>query len=80
MFTIPLPTVDDIKTIIIKSKGKNAVGHDQISMKMFKKTVNIMALIITHLITHIILSETFPNTFKIDHITPKHKKGNPYMK
>ena len=46
-------------------------------MKMLKKTVNIMAPIITHLTTHIILSETFPNTFKIDRITPKHKKGKP---
>ena len=44
---------------------------------MLKKTVNIMAPIITHLTTHIILSETFPNTFKIDRITPKHKKGKP---
>merc|ERR1712089_25746 len=31
----------------------------------------------THLTTHIILSKTFPNTFKIDQITPKHKAGKP---
>merc|ERR1712115_516970 len=50
---------------------------DSISMNMLRKTVDIMAPIITHLITHIILKEIFPAKFKIDKITPKHKAGKP---
>ena len=76
-FTIPLPTVSDIRNIILKSKSKNSVDHDHISIKILKKTVDIMAPVITHLTTHIILSEKFPQTFKIDSITPKYKKGMP---
>merc|ERR1712240_767534 len=34
---IPIPTVKDISNIIKKSKSKNSVGHDNISMKMLKK-------------------------------------------
>lgn len=44
-------------------------------MKMLKKTVYIMAPIITQLTTHIILQRKFPQIFKMDHITPKHKQG-----
>ena len=36
-----------------------------------------MAPLITHLTTQIILQKKFPQTFKIDCITPKHKKGKP---
>lgn len=50
-FTIPLPQISDIRKIILKSKSKNSVGHDYISMKMLKKTVDIMAPLITHLTT-----------------------------
>ena len=46
-------------------------------MKMLKKTVDIMAPLITHLTTHIILKRKFPQIFKIDRITPKHKNGKP---
>ena len=76
-FTIPIPQVTNIRKIILKSKSKNSVGHDHISMKMLKKTVDIMAPLITHLTTHIILSRKFPQIFKIDRITPKHKQGKP---
>ena len=46
-------------------------------MNMIKKTTDIMAPLITHLTTQIILKKTFPNTFKIDKISPKHKTGKP---
>ena len=46
-------------------------------MNMVKKTVDIMAPLVTHLTTQIILKRTFPNTFKIDKISPKHKTGKP---
>ena len=36
-----------------------------------------MAPLVTHLTTQIILQRTFPNTFKIDKISPKHKTGKP---
>ena len=48
-------------------------------MNMLKKTIKIMAPLITHLTTQIILTTKFPQIFKIDRITPKHKKANPYM-
>ena len=46
-------------------------------MNMLRETIDIMAPLITHLITYIILKETFPNIFKIDRITPKHKLDKP---
>ena len=76
-FTIPLSQVSDIGKIILKSKSKNSVGHDYISMKMLKKTVDTMAPLITHLTTQIIINKKFPQIFKIDRITPKRKKGKP---
>ena len=76
-FFIPRPTVQDIHKIILKSKSTYSVGHDSISMNMLRKTVDIMAPLITHLITRIIIKETFPKLFKIDRITPKHKSGKP---
>merc|ERR1712240_269665 len=46
---IPIPTIQQITEIIKKAKSKNSVGHDNISMKMIKKTTKVMALLITHL-------------------------------
>ena len=74
-FTIPTPTVADIRNIIINAESSNSTGHDNISMKILKKTIDIMAPLITHLTTQIILKKKFPQTFKIDCITPTHKKG-----
>merc|ERR1712240_336849 len=76
-FTIPLPTVEDIRNIIIKALNSYSTGHDNISMDILKKTIDIMAPIITHLTTHIILKRTFPDTFKIDKRAPQHKAGKP---
>ena len=42
-------------------------------MNMIKKIINTMAPLITHLTTQIIHKRTFPDTFKINKITPKHK-------
>merc|ERR1711947_2822 len=68
-FTIPLVNISDIRKIILKSKSKNSVGHDNISMKMLKKTIDIMAPLITHLTTQIIKkNKKFPQLFKIDRI------------
>ena len=76
-FTIPIPTVEDIRNIIIKAENSHSTGHGNISMNMIKKTIDIMAPLITHLTTQIILKKQFPQTFKIDRISPTHKKGKP---
>merc|ERR1712240_733827 len=74
---IPIPTVQKITEIMRKAKSKNSVGHDNISMKMIKKTTKIMAPLITHLIKQIILEQKFPEVFKLDRITPKKKWEKP---
>ena len=74
---IPIPTINNITNIIKKSKSKNSVGHDNISMKMLKKTTTIMAPLTTHLTKQIILKQKFPEIFKLDRITPKLKQGKP---
>merc|ERR1712240_116321 len=74
---IPIPTVPQIAHIIKKAKSTNSVGHDNISMKMLKKTTTIMAPLITHLIKQIIIERKFPSIFKTDRITPKLKNGKP---
>merc|ERR1712089_89409 len=76
-FTIPIPSVEDIKNIIIKAPNSHSTGHDNISMNIVKKTIDTMAPLLTHLTTQIILKRTFPNTFKIDKIAPQHKSGKP---
>ena len=76
-FSIPIPTVEDIRNIIIKAPNSNSIGHDNISMNMVKKIIYIMAPLVTHLTTQIIRKKTFPNTFEIDKISPKHKTGKP---
>ena len=76
-FTIPIPTLEDIKNIIKKAPNSHSTGHDNISMNMIKKTTDVMAPLITHLTTQIIRKKTFPNTFKIDKIAQKHKTGKP---
>merc|ERR1712240_827483 len=73
----PIPTTKDITNIIKRSKSKNSVGYDNISMKMLKKTTKIMAPLITHLTKQIILKQQFPEIFKLDRITPKLKQGKP---
>merc|ERR1712240_36348 len=74
---IPIPTIPQIAQIIKKAKSTNSVGHDNISMKMLKKTTTIMAPLITHLIKQIIIERKFPSIFKTDRITPKLKNGKP---
>ena len=74
---IPIPTTKAITDIIKKAKSTNSVGHDNISMKMLKKTTKTMAPLITHLIKQIILEQKFPEIFKLDRITPKLKNGKP---
>merc|ERR1712240_982285 len=74
---IPIPTIPQIAQIIKKAKSTNSVGHDNISMKMIKKTTTIMAPLITHLIKQIIIERKFPSIFKTDRITPKLKNGKP---
>merc|ERR1711873_25446 len=74
---IPTPTIQKITEIIKKAKSKNSVGHDNISMKMIKKTTKIMGPLITHLIKQIIIEKKFLEIFKIDRITPKLKNGKP---
>merc|ERR1712240_317861 len=74
---IPIPTNKAITDIIKKAKSKNSVGHDNISMKMLKKTTKTMAPLITHLVKQIILEHKFLDVFKIDRITPKLKNGKP---
>merc|ERR1711867_176707 len=76
-FSIPLPTLEDIRNIIIRAPNSHSTGHDNISMNMVKKTIHTMGPLITHLTTQIILERTFPDTFKIDKISPKHKSGKP---
>ena len=61
--TIPIPTVEDIRNIIINAPNSHSTGHDNISMNMLKKTIDIMGPLITHLTSQIILKKTFPNTF-----------------
>ena len=76
-FEIPLPSLEDIRNIIIRAPNSHSTGHDNISMNMIKKTIDTMGPLITHLTTQIILEKTFPDTFKIDKISPKHKNGKP---
>ena len=79
-FTIQIPTVSDIRNIIINAESSNSTGYNNISMKMLKKTIDMMAPLITHLTTQIILKKNSPRHSRLTESHPHTRKVNSYMK
>ena len=65
---IPIPSINDITEIISKSKATQAVGNDIITMAVIKKLSPKVVPHITHLITRILITETYPDILKVTRI------------
>ena len=76
-FTLPLPTIKDINKIIKKAKASNSVGNDIITMRTIKKLTPLISPHLTHLLTTIITTETYPDILKTTRITPTKKPDKP---
>ena len=69
-FNLPPITLEKTKKIIKNLKNSNSTGHDLLNNKILKKVKNILAPHITYLINTIIISNIFPDIFKISRILP----------
>ena len=72
----PIKQSEMIK-IIISLKNSNCTGHDDISNKIIKKLTQQIAPHLCHLINSIIITEIFPDIYKISRILPLSKPGLP---
>ena len=51
------------------------MGPDQVLSFVLQKASNILAPLVLELFTHILKNRTWPDVWKVSHITPLHKKG-----
>ena len=66
----PHINIEGTKSIIKKMKVSNSVGHDQSSIKIFKRLNNEISPIIMHLINTIIETAVYPDILKISMMHP----------
>ena len=79
-FKFNLISVEGTLQLFKDLQPTNATGHDAITMNVLKKISKQISPHLTHLINRIIITATFPSTFKISKITPQLKpEKNPYI-
>ncbi len=67
----------DIVNVINKLKPKLSSGHDNISTKLMKETINNIIEPITHIINQSLLSGIVPKDMKIAKVVPIYKSADP---
>ena len=77
VFVLPQITLSETIKMIKNIKNSNATGHDDISNKIIKKLTQQIAPHLCHLINSIIITEIFPDIYKISRILPLSKPGLP---
>ena len=77
LFHLQPPSISDINKIIKNLKATNSVGSDIITSKIIKKITPKHTPHLTHLLTTIINTNTYPSISKTDRISPTHKKDKP---
>ena len=80
--TVPSIFIDDlqvslieVETLLLKCDDSNSMGPDQVPSFVLHKASNILAPLVLELFTHILKNRTWPDVWKVSHITPLHKKG-----
>ena len=80
--TVPSIFIDDlqvslieVETLLLKCDDSNSMGPDQVLSFVLQKASNILAPLVLELFTHILKNRTWPDVWKVSHITPLHKKG-----
>ena len=62
--------------IVNKLKPKTSCGHDQISSKMIKDTIQNIAIPLSHIINKTLSTGIVPNQLKIAKVIPVYKTSN----
>ena len=65
-----------ISEIVNKLKPKTSCGHDQISSKMIKDTIQNIAIPLSHIINRSLSTGIVPNQLKIAKVIPVYKTSN----
>ena len=80
--TVPSIFIDDlqvslieVETLLLKCVDSNSMGPDRVPSCVLQKASNILAPLVLELFTHILKNRTWPDVWKVSHITPLHKKG-----
>ena len=75
MFLDPVTPGDILKTIT-KLKPKTSLGHDNISSKLVKNSIDHIILPLTHIINQSLATGIVPHDMKIAKVIPIFKSGN----
>ena len=75
MFLEPVEP-SNIFEIVNKLKPKTSCGHDQISSKMIKDTIQNIAIPLSHIINRSLSTGIVPNQLKIAKVIPVYKTSN----
>ena len=80
--TVPSIFIDDlqlsfieVETLLLKCDDSISMGPDQVHSFVLQNASNILAPLVFELFTRILKDRTWPNVWKVSHITPLHKKG-----
>ena len=65
---IPATTVETTRRL--KTKTKSSPGHDEISTKLLKDSINYIAVPITHIINRPLASDLVPGKLQIAKVIP----------
>ena len=71
----PVDPVEILKTVKLM-KPKTSQGHDHISTKLLKETIDLILIPLTHIINQSFISGIVPENMKIAKIIPIFKSGN----
>jgi hypothetical protein len=68
---------DQVSEITNKLKHKISAGHDEISSKLLKETIECIKYPLTHIINRSLLTGIVPNQLKLAKVIPIHKASDP---
>ena len=79
---MPTIFIDDLRlslheteSLLQKCVDSNDMGPDEIPSFVLRNASNILAPLVVELFTHIINDRTWPDAWKVSHVTPLHKTG-----
>ena len=69
-------TKKEVQKGVNKLKNKKASGNDGIINEMIKSGIEILVAPLTKFFNSVLLSEIYPCLWRVNLLTPLHKKGN----
>ena len=68
-------SLNEIESLLQKCVDSNAMGPDEIPSFVLRNASNILAPLVVELFTRILNDRTWPDVWKMSHVTPLHKTG-----